>query len=85
MLAQLHGWSVKDGKLHRLFEFPDFSHAFGFMAAAATGIQQMNHHPEWFNSYDKVTVDLMTHDAGGITHKDFELAKLMEGFAKKLA
>jgi 4a-hydroxytetrahydrobiopterin dehydratase len=85
MLPQIPGWTVKNGKLHREYEFPDFSHAFGFMAAAATGIEKMNHHPEWSNVYDKVTVDLTTHDAGGITHLDFDLAKLLEGFAKKLA
>ena|ERR1041385_9331286 len=84
-LASLTGWSVVSAKLHREYKFPDFVHAFGFMATCATAIEAMNHHPEWFNVYGKVTVDLTTHDAGGITHKDVELATLMEGIAKKLA
>jgi 4a-hydroxytetrahydrobiopterin dehydratase len=84
-LAKLKGWSVVDAKLHREYKFPDFIHAFGFMATAAIAIQEMNHHPEWFNVYNKVTVDLTTHDSGGITQKDVELATLLEGIAKKLA
>jgi 4a-hydroxytetrahydrobiopterin dehydratase len=84
-LSSLPGWSVVNEKLHREYKFPDFVHAFGFMATCATAIEAMNHHPEWFNVYGKVHVDLTTHDAGGITHKDVELATLMEGIAKKLA
>jgi len=84
-LAKLKGWSVVDAKLHREYKFPDFIHAFGFMATAAIAIQEMNHHPEWFNVYNKVTVDLTTHDSGGITSKDVDLATLLEGLAKKLA
>ena len=84
-LAKLKGWSVVDAKLHREYKFPDFIHAFGFMATAAIAIQEMNHHPEWFNVYNKVTIDLTTHDSGGITSKDVDLATLLEGIAKKLA
>ena len=84
-LAKLKGWSVVNAKLHREYKFPDFIHAFGFMATSAIAIQEMNHHPEWFNVYNKVTVDLTTHDSGGITSKDVELATLLEGIAKKLA
>ncbi len=84
-VKQLPGWSVKDGKLHREYQFADFIHAFGFMATSAPAIEKMNHHPEWFNVYNRVTVDLSTHDAGGITEKDFDLAILLEGVAKKLA
>jgi len=84
-LASLTGWSVVNAKLHREYKFPDFVHAFGFMATCATAIEAMNHHPEWSNVYSKVTVDLTMHDEGGITHKDVELATLMEGIAKKLA
>ena len=73
------------GKLHREYQFPDFIHAFGFMATAAIAIEKMNHHPEWFNVYNKVKVDLTTHDAGGITQKDIDLAMTLEGLAKKLA
>ena len=80
----LPGWNIVHGKLHREYKFPDFTHAFGFMATAATAIEKMNHHPEWFNVYNKVTVDLTTHDSGGITQKDVKLAKLLDAFASKL-
>lgn len=76
-LKNLVGWSVKDGKLHKDFEFRDFIDAFGFMARAALHIEKMNHHPEWFNVYNKLSVDLMTHDAGGITQNDMDLAKIL--------
>jgi 4a-hydroxytetrahydrobiopterin dehydratase len=84
-VKDLHGWTVADGKLHREYKFADFPHAFGFMATAAPAIEKMNHHPEWSNVYNRVAVDLSTHDAGGITRRDIELAKLLEGIAKKLA
>ncbi len=77
-LQQLSGWEVKDNKLHREFKFSDFAHAFGFMSTAAPLIEKMNHHPEWSNVYNRVSVDLTTHDAGGITPKDTELAKLLD-------
>jgi 4a-hydroxytetrahydrobiopterin dehydratase len=83
-LERLAGWTVKDGKLHREYKFPDFAHAFGFMATSAVLIEKMNHHPEWFNVYGRVVVDLVTHDAGGITKKDIELAGVLEGIARKL-
>lgn len=83
-IAPLPGWTVKNGKLHREYKFADFAHALGFMMTAAPGIEKMDHHPEWANVYNRVTVDLMTHDAGGITLKDVELAGLLEGIAKKL-
>jgi len=85
LLKKLPGWSLKGGKLHREYKFADFPHAFGMMATAAPAIEKMNHHPEWANVYNQVTVDLSTHDAGGITQKDFDLAMLLEGIAKKLA
>jgi 4a-hydroxytetrahydrobiopterin dehydratase len=84
-LAKLPGWSLKNGKLHRDYKFPDFAHAFGFMATAAPLIEKRDHHPEWANVYNRVSVDLMTHDAGGITQKDVDLAVLLESIAKKLA
>jgi 4a-hydroxytetrahydrobiopterin dehydratase len=77
-LAQLSGWDVKNGKLHREYRFADFPHAFGFMATAAVSIEKMNHHPEWFNVYNRVGVDLTTHDAGGITERDVRLARLLD-------
>jgi len=83
-LKQLPGWSLAQGKLHREFEFPDFVHAFGFMATAAIAIEKRNHHPEWFNVYNRVVVDLTTHDASGITTKDVELAKLLDDLSSKL-
>ncbi len=83
-LSGLSGWKAVGGKLHREYQFPDFIHAFGFMATSAIMIEAMGHHPEWSNVYNRVTVDLSTHDAGGITEKDVELAKKLEGIAQKL-
>lgn len=83
-LTGLAGWTVVEGKLRRSYRFPDFPHAFGFMAAAAPSIEKMDHHPEWTNVYNRVEVDLTTHDAGGITEKDLALAALLESLAKKL-
>jgi 4a-hydroxytetrahydrobiopterin dehydratase len=80
-LGELPGWSVVADKLHREYRFGDFVAAFGFMAGAALVAERMNHHPEWFNVYSTVRVDLTTHDAGGITAKDFELAAAMEHLA----
>jgi 4a-hydroxytetrahydrobiopterin dehydratase len=77
-LEQISGWEVRNEKLHREFKFADFAHAFGFMTTAAIFIEKMNHHPEWFNVYKKVSVDLTTHDAGGITEKDVKLARLLD-------
>ena len=76
-LSDLQGWSEVDGKLHKEFQFSDFNQAFGFMTRAAMEIEKMNHHPEWFNVYNKLSVDLMTHDAGGITQNDVNLAKIL--------
>lgn len=76
-LSQLTGWSLKDSKLHREFRFENFQKAFGFMAQTALAAEKMDHHPEWFNVYGKVIVDLTTHDAGGISERDFTLAKIM--------
>ena len=83
-LAGIKGWTLANGKLHREYKFGDFVHAFGFMATAAIAIEKMNHHPEWFNVYNRVVVDLTTHDAGGISQRDFELAGLLDQFASKL-
>ena len=84
-LANLPNWSLKDGKLHREYKFPDFAHAMGFMATATPSIEKSNHHPEWANVYNRVTVDLMTHDSQGVTQKDVDLANLLEGIARKLS
>ena len=82
-LPKLAGWTLKDGKLHREYKFADFKQAMDFMQSAVAGIDEMDHHPEWFNVYNKVIVDLNTHDAGGITAKDFELGELLEGLSKR--
>ena len=76
-LKKLSGWNVKDDKLHKEFQFDNFNQAFGFMTRAAMEIEKMNHHPEWFNVYNRITVDLTTHDAGGITNNDVNLAKIL--------
>jgi 4a-hydroxytetrahydrobiopterin dehydratase len=83
-LGELKSWQVVDGKLHREYRFPDFVHAFGFMATSAIAIEKRNHHPEWSNVYNRVTVDLTTHDSGGITQNDVDLAKLLDSIAEKL-
>jgi 4a-hydroxytetrahydrobiopterin dehydratase len=83
-LATLPEWRLVQGKLHREYKFADFIHAFGFMTTAALAIEKKNHHPEWSNVYNRVTVDLTTHDSGGITSKDIDLAKLLDQTAAKL-
>jgi 4a-hydroxytetrahydrobiopterin dehydratase len=80
-LAAAPGWTVHEGKLHREYRFADFVTAFGFMASAALVAERLGHHPEWFNVWATVRVDLVTHDAGGITAKDFALAEAMEHLA----
>jgi 4a-hydroxytetrahydrobiopterin dehydratase len=84
-LKDLAGWSIAAGKLHREYRFPDFIGAWGFMSSAALVIQQMDHHPEWSNVYGSVVVELVTHDAGGITSRDVELARRMEAIATRHA
>ncbi|MEK6944583.1 MAG: 4a-hydroxytetrahydrobiopterin dehydratase, partial [Thermoproteota archaeon] len=76
-LKELEGWQLVNGKLHKEFQFKDFNQAFGFMTRAAIHAEKMDHHPEWFNVYNKLKVDLMTHDAGGITENDVKLAKIL--------
>jgi 4a-hydroxytetrahydrobiopterin dehydratase len=81
-LKELDGWALENGKLNREFKFANFIQAFGFMASAAIEAEKMNHHPEWFNVYSKVSVQLVTHDAGGITGLDIDLAAKMNALAK---
>ena len=83
-LATLPGWTLEHEKLHRSYKFPDFAHAMGFMATAAPLIEKRDHHPEWANVYNRVSVYLTTHDSSGITKKDLDLAALLESIAKKL-
>jgi 4a-hydroxytetrahydrobiopterin dehydratase len=79
-LAKLSGWrEVKDrDAITKRFQFKDFNEAFGFMARAALVAEKLDHHPEWFNVYNKVDVTLSTHDAGGLTDLDIRLAEAME-------
>lgn len=80
-LENLPGWSLQDGKLHRQFQFGSFVEAFGWMSSVALVAESMGHHPEWSNVYNRVRVDLTTHDAGGITELDFTLAQRMNELA----
>ena len=80
-LASLEGWRVRDGKLHREFVFASFVEAFGFMTRAALVAERANHHPEWFNVYRTVRVDLTTHESGGITERDTALARALNELA----
>ncbi|MBF2025537.1 MAG: 4a-hydroxytetrahydrobiopterin dehydratase [Oscillatoriales cyanobacterium C42_A2020_001] len=81
-LSQLPGWSIENGKLHRQFQFSSFIEAFGFMSSVALVAESAGHHPEWFNVYNRVTIDLTTHDSGGITQKDVDLARKASELAK---
>jgi len=83
--ATLDGWSVDPARpaLRRSFVFADFAEAFGFMARIAIQAEKQDHHPEWFNVYNRVEVTLTTHDAGGVTKLDVELATAMEKLAAR--
>jgi len=82
-LDGLSGWEhdAARGSISRRFQFTDFSEAFAFMTRSALLAEEMDHHPEWFNVYNKVDVTLTTHDADGLSEKDVAMAKAMEGFA----
>jgi 4a-hydroxytetrahydrobiopterin dehydratase len=80
-LGGLAGWSHDDDAIHRSFEFDDFVTAFGFMASCALVAEAMNHHPQWTNVYHRVEVTLSTHDAGGLTQLDVDLATRMSELA----
>lgn len=80
-LEALPQWKRKDGQLCRELAFADFSQAFGFMTRVALAAETMGHHPEWSNVWNKVSISLSTHDAGGITEKDFELATKIDQIA----
>ncbi len=82
-LTSIPEWKLLDGKLHREYKFQDFTHAFGFMAAVATIAEKMDHHPDWLNVYNRVVINLVTHDAGGLTTLDFQLAAAMERLAQR--
>lgn len=80
-LQDLPGWGVDHDKLYREFVFRDFNEAFGFMSRVALAAETADHHPEWFNVYNRVRIHLTTHDAGGITQRDLDLAAKMGVFA----
>jgi 4a-hydroxytetrahydrobiopterin dehydratase len=79
--AELAHWVEKDGKLRRQMEFGSFSEAFGFMTRVALLAERMGHHPEWYNVYNRVIIDLFTHDVGGISDRDLEMASGIDGLA----
>jgi 4a-hydroxytetrahydrobiopterin dehydratase len=74
----MNGWELKDGKLKKSFRFSNFVEAFGFMTRIALEAEKINHHPEWSNVYNTVTIKLSTHDAGGITDYDVKLANIID-------
>jgi len=86
-LALLDGWTESAGRdaIEKTFKFGDFSRAFGFMTRVALRAEQLDHHPEWSNVYDKVEVRLSTHDAGGVTELDVALARFIDDVAKAKA
>ena len=87
-LAQLAGWNVVAGErdaIAKTFKFKDFKTAFAFMSASALKAEQMDHHPEWFNVYNRVEVTLTTHDADGVTALDVELGQFMDQLSASLA
>ena len=86
-LSKLDGWSQAEGDtdaISKSYKFEDFATAFGFMSAMATQAEKADHHPEWFNVFNKVDVTLTTHDAGGVTDKDIKLARRIRGEIESL-
>jgi 4a-hydroxytetrahydrobiopterin dehydratase len=81
-LAKLKNWKVEKGKLHRELEFRNFEDALAFMVRASLDIAKMDHHPEWFNVYNRIIIDLVTHDLGGISGYDFVLARKLDELVK---
>lgn len=81
-VSKLSGWKVVSGKINKSFEFDDFVQAFGFMTKVAMEAEKMNHHPEWFNVYNRVRIDLTTHDVDGISNYDIKLAKTIDKISK---
>ena len=81
MIHPLSGWQLLDGKLHREYKFRNFVEAWGFMSRVALVAEKMNHHPEWFNVWNTVRIDLSTHEAGGLSSRDVELAKEINALA----
>jgi 4a-hydroxytetrahydrobiopterin dehydratase len=80
-LTDLPGWQVKEGRLHKVFKFSSFGEAMGWMVSVAVYADKIDHHPDWSNSYNRVTVDLMTHDMDALSTLDISLARKMEEMA----
>lgn len=80
-LAELPGWELQAGKLHRELRFADFSEAWGFMSRVALEAEKLDHHPEWSNVWSTVVIDLTTHDVGGLTSLDVQLARRIRKLA----
>lgn len=76
-VAELDGWKLVTGKLNRVFQFQNFIQAFGFMTRVALEAEKMNHHPEWFNVYNRVEISLVTHDLHGVSTYDMKLARII--------
>ena len=70
-------WIIENGKLNRMLEFDNFVQAFGFMTEVAIEAEKINHHPEWFNVYNRIKIELVTHDVNGISNYDFKLARII--------
>jgi len=83
-LKNLKGWKIENNKIKKEFIFKDFSQAFAFMVRIAIEAEKINHHPEWFNVYNKVIIELTTHDVNGITDLDIKLAKIINEIEKEL-
>lgn len=81
-LRELPDWSLREGKLHRTFKHKDFVRAFGFMGQVALLAEKMDHHPEWSNVYGTVSIDLTTHDCGGLSARDVKLAHAIDGLLR---
>lgn len=82
-IGKIQGWEVANGKLNRTFEFENFVQAFGFMTQVAIQSEKMNHHPEWFNVYNKLEINLVTHDINGISNYDIKLAETINHLYSK--
>ena len=83
-IHSMDGWSVRSGKLHRELTFASFSDALAFMNAVGARADEMDHHPDWCNSYNRVVIDLVSHDVGGISERDFRLATIIDRLAETL-
>ena len=82
LAALADGWSIEDGRLHRELRFGDFAEAFAFMTRVAAAAEALDHHPDWSNSWNRVVIDIVSHDAGGLTTRCFALAEAVDQAAE---